>query len=302
MWRYERYQDVLCHYGIKGMKWGVRRFRNMDGTLTPAGKKRYAEIDAELKELHGYRKNPNKAGSSRFSTAIRNRQIRSLEKEKARMENPTAAKAERRKKAIKVGAIAVGSLAAAYGTYKVAKYIQEKRDSGAMKKAKDYLDQNLYEKYSESIFGDGTRQFGYRTRNGNEIVTGGARNVIGKQVGKMNAKTIATAKDIYNQSINTKFDRGIGKVVDAGDRVGAHVGKAMNTAGKAASAGAKNVGNAARKAKNNLLDVVNPIYEYVPSGSRTESWKPNEDNPIGLKGANVTRTITEYTRKKKKRL
>ena len=30
----------LCHHGIKGQKWGVRRFRNADGTLTAAGKKR----------------------------------------------------------------------------------------------------------------------------------------------------------------------------------------------------------------------------------------------------------------------
>ena len=32
----------LHHSGIKGMKWGVRRYRNKDGSLTPAGKKRYA--------------------------------------------------------------------------------------------------------------------------------------------------------------------------------------------------------------------------------------------------------------------
>lgn len=31
----------LTHAGIKGMKWGVRRYRNKDGSLTPAGKKRY---------------------------------------------------------------------------------------------------------------------------------------------------------------------------------------------------------------------------------------------------------------------
>ena len=31
----------LQHHGIKGMKWGVRRFQNKDGSLTPAGKKRY---------------------------------------------------------------------------------------------------------------------------------------------------------------------------------------------------------------------------------------------------------------------
>lgn len=31
----------LYHWGVKGMKWGVRRYQNKDGTLTPAGKKRY---------------------------------------------------------------------------------------------------------------------------------------------------------------------------------------------------------------------------------------------------------------------
>lgn len=30
----------LYHWGIKGMKWGVRRYQNKDGTLTNAGKKR----------------------------------------------------------------------------------------------------------------------------------------------------------------------------------------------------------------------------------------------------------------------
>jgi len=33
--------NTLKHHGILGMKWGVRRFQNKDGTLTPAGKRRY---------------------------------------------------------------------------------------------------------------------------------------------------------------------------------------------------------------------------------------------------------------------
>lgn len=36
-------KDFLEHYGVKGMKWGVRRFQNADGSLTSAGKKRYSE-------------------------------------------------------------------------------------------------------------------------------------------------------------------------------------------------------------------------------------------------------------------
>ena len=37
--------DELYHYGIKGQKWGVRRYQNKDGSLTPAGKKRRSNFD-----------------------------------------------------------------------------------------------------------------------------------------------------------------------------------------------------------------------------------------------------------------
>ena len=37
--------DYIYHYGIKGQKWGVRRYQNPDGTLTSMGKARKRAID-----------------------------------------------------------------------------------------------------------------------------------------------------------------------------------------------------------------------------------------------------------------
>ena len=46
MWEYNYTPSAyeLYHHGVKGMKWGVRRYQNADGSLTDAGKKKYGKM------------------------------------------------------------------------------------------------------------------------------------------------------------------------------------------------------------------------------------------------------------------
>jgi hypothetical protein len=59
------YPNELYHYGVKGMKWGVRRYQNYDGSYTKTGMKKYNEsLDAYEKANNRY-KSLKKSGADK---------------------------------------------------------------------------------------------------------------------------------------------------------------------------------------------------------------------------------------------
>ena len=63
---YSPSESYLAHHGIKGQKWGIRRYQNEDGSLTPAGRSRYGTVE-NFNNAQRY-----KAAKKEYSTAARN--------------------------------------------------------------------------------------------------------------------------------------------------------------------------------------------------------------------------------------
>lgn len=78
--------EVLIHHGVLGMKWGIRRYQNTDGSLTDAGKKRYLKkskkIDRQIDRLERKTERLNKRYSkSNFRSDYQDMLVSKYQKE-----------------------------------------------------------------------------------------------------------------------------------------------------------------------------------------------------------------------------
>lgn len=76
-------ENELTHWGTKGMRWGIRRYQNRDGTLTPAGRKRYAKEMEKLKAEEKILRNRQKTQSQFDKLEAKRKEIEALKSGKS---------------------------------------------------------------------------------------------------------------------------------------------------------------------------------------------------------------------------
>ena len=105
------YNTELYHFGIKGQKWGVRRYQKKDGSLTNAGKKRYNDDNSNEPKKSNHR--------TRLEESYRSKGMTQRQAEEA---------AAKRIKIEKVVAITAAVTVAAASAYVINKNVKERTD------------------------------------------------------------------------------------------------------------------------------------------------------------------------------
>lgn len=147
------YGDTLYHHGIKGQKWGLRRFQNEDGSLTPAGKKRYGYLEEsanKASKFAAYAKEEEKKYSKGLSDSQKKNGVKQSD-------------LDRWKKAATVQRQKYENLAKKYRSIDISKL-----DKNTIKEAKNFAKKAFYTDVEYADFFSGNKWHNYILKDGSD--------------------------------------------------------------------------------------------------------------------------------------
>lgn len=216
--------EHLSHHGIKGMKWGQRRYQNPDGSLTAAGRARYGNYMSRASRASGMA-----AANRRAAGQSRSRLMKSIygvnERYYTSRANKLTAKANRvkrtksasnsanRRKTLRKVGIAVGAGAAAAG----AAYLGKRYGKSALKVAKGLRNKRIQPNALKNIskaqnaysrFKSGASAFGSKAKNVGKRAagaTGDAFRGAGYHTRRAGAKAKNAARNVGYKAGNAPY-------------------------------------------------------------------------------------------------